>query len=191
MPSGFSMKLRKHIRTQRLEDVRQVGMDRVVDFKFGSGKASNHVILELYASGNIILTDSKYEILDLLRTHIYEGQGGGAGGGGGGATGGAGDNVRVAVRQIYPMELATTQEGTTVVPRPPPSSSSDGAAAAASSSPAEDSAASGGRVAAAEYQQLEKEAPGAFVNGTPLEAGVRRMSEWLERAAAAAAAPPP
>ncbi|CAM9368366.1 unnamed protein product, partial [Scytosiphon promiscuus] len=88
MPSGFSMKLRKHIRTQRLEDVRQVGMDRVVDFKFGSGKASNHVILELYASGNIILTDSKYEILDLLRTHT------------------------VAVRQIYPMELATTQEGT-------------------------------------------------------------------------------
>lgn len=52
MPSGFSMKLRKHIRTQRLEDVRQVGMDRVVDFKFGSGKASNHVILELYASGD-------------------------------------------------------------------------------------------------------------------------------------------
>ena len=51
MPSGFSMKLRKHIRTQRLEDVRQVGMDRVVDFKFGSGDASNHVILELYASG--------------------------------------------------------------------------------------------------------------------------------------------
>lgn len=46
------MKLRKHIRTQRLEDVRQVGMDRVVDFKFGSGKASNHVILELYASGD-------------------------------------------------------------------------------------------------------------------------------------------
>ncbi|CAM9229069.1 unnamed protein product, partial [Ectocarpus sp. 4 AP-2014] len=192
MPSGFSMKLRKHIRTQRLEDVRQVGMDRVVDFKFGSGKASNHVILELYASGNIILTDSKYEILDLLRTHIYEGQGGGAGGGG--ATGGAGDNVRVAVRQIYPMELATTQEGTTAVPQPPPSSSSDGAAAAAaaaSPSSVEDSAASGGRVAAAEDQQREEEAPGAFVNGTPLEVGVRRMSEWLERAAAAAAAPPP
>lgn len=55
MPSGFSMKLRKHIRTQRLEDVRQVGMDRVVDFKFGSGEASNHVILELYASGMFIL----------------------------------------------------------------------------------------------------------------------------------------
>lgn len=54
MPSGFSMKLRKHIRTQRLEDVRQVGMDRVVDFKFGSGEASNHVILELYASGTAL-----------------------------------------------------------------------------------------------------------------------------------------
>ncbi|CAN0069596.1 unnamed protein product, partial [Ectocarpus fasciculatus] len=178
MPSGFSMKLRKHIRTQRLEDVRQVGMDRVVDFKFGSGKASNHVILELYASGNIILTDSKYEILDLLRTHIYEGQGGGAAAATG-ATGGAGDNVRVAVRQIYPMELATTQEGMTAVPQPPPSSSSDGAAAAAVAA------------AQAEDQQREEEAPGAFVNGTPLEVGVRRMSEWLQRAAAAAAAPPP
>lgn len=51
MPSGFSMKLRKHIRTKRLEDVRQVGMDRVVDFKFGSGESANHVILELYAQG--------------------------------------------------------------------------------------------------------------------------------------------
>lgn len=49
------MKLRKHIRTQRLEDVRQVGMDRVVDFKFGSGEASNHVILELYASGSFLV----------------------------------------------------------------------------------------------------------------------------------------
>lgn len=28
-PSGFTLKLRKHIRTRRLEDVRQLGYDRV------------------------------------------------------------------------------------------------------------------------------------------------------------------
>ncbi|CAM9999548.1 unnamed protein product, partial [Hapterophycus canaliculatus] len=180
MPSGFSMKLRKHIRTQRLEDVRQVGMDRVVDFKFGSGKASNHVILELYASGNIILTDSKYEILDLLRTHTYEGQGGG----GTGSGGGGGDNVRVAVRQIYPMELATTQEGTRAVP----SLSAD---AASPSAAAENEGGAAAAAAAAEEEEEEEEA-GAFVKGMPVDVAVQRMSEWLQQAAmaATAAAPP-
>lgn len=30
-PSGFTLKLRKHIRTRRLEDVRQLGYDRVME----------------------------------------------------------------------------------------------------------------------------------------------------------------
>lgn len=33
-PSGFTLKLRKHIRTRRLEDVRQLGYDRVCFFSF-------------------------------------------------------------------------------------------------------------------------------------------------------------
>lgn len=33
-PSGFTLKLRKHIRTKRLEDVRQLGYDRVCLFVF-------------------------------------------------------------------------------------------------------------------------------------------------------------
>jgi predicted ribosome quality control (RQC) complex YloA/Tae2 family protein len=48
MPSPFTMKLRKNIRTKRLEDVKQLASDRVVDFKFGSGDATVHIILELY-----------------------------------------------------------------------------------------------------------------------------------------------
>ncbi len=47
-PSGFSMKLRKHLRTRRLESVQQLGIDRIVDLQFGSGEAAYHVILELY-----------------------------------------------------------------------------------------------------------------------------------------------
>ncbi|KAK9797102.1 hypothetical protein WJX73_010610 [Symbiochloris irregularis] len=68
-PSNFTLKLRKHLRTRRLDDVRQLGVDRLVDFCFGSGPNCHHLLLELYAQGNIILTDSKYEILTLLRSH--------------------------------------------------------------------------------------------------------------------------
>eukprot|EP01113_Clastostelium_recurvatum_P037029 TRINITY_DN5373_c0_g1_i4.p1 TRINITY_DN5373_c0_g1~~TRINITY_DN5373_c0_g1_i4.p1 ORF type:complete len:857 (-),score=278.84 TRINITY_DN5373_c0_g1_i4:50-2620(-) len=69
VPSVFALKLRKYLRTKRLEDVQQLGVDRVVDFTFGSGPVLQHVIVELYASGNIILTDAEYVILALLRPY--------------------------------------------------------------------------------------------------------------------------
>merc|ERR1712137_1222469 len=37
IPSIFTLKLRKHVRGKRLVDVRQLGIDRVIDFTFGSG----------------------------------------------------------------------------------------------------------------------------------------------------------
>jgi predicted ribosome quality control (RQC) complex YloA/Tae2 family protein len=48
-PSNFTLKLRKHLRTRRLDSVAQLGSDRVVDFSFGTGPACYHLILELYA----------------------------------------------------------------------------------------------------------------------------------------------
>ena len=33
----------------RLDDVRQLGVDRLVDFSFGQGPACHHLLLELYA----------------------------------------------------------------------------------------------------------------------------------------------
>jgi predicted ribosome quality control (RQC) complex YloA/Tae2 family protein len=75
----------------------QLGVDRVVDFRFGSGETCNHIILEMYSGGNIILTDEKYEILALLRTHKFE------------------ENVLTAVKEVYPIEHATS-----VVPEGPP-----------------------------------------------------------------------
>ncbi|WCJ23246.1 Ribosome quality control complex subunit NEMF [Euphorbia peplus] len=68
-PSGFTLKLRKHIRTRRLEDVRQLGYDRIVLFQFGLGANAHYVILELYAQGNVVLTDSEFTVLTLLRSH--------------------------------------------------------------------------------------------------------------------------
>ncbi|KAJ1966343.1 hypothetical protein GGI12_000123, partial [Dipsacomyces acuminosporus] len=71
-PSNFCMKLRKHLRARRVTAVRQIGMDRVVDFEFAvvagpQAEGTYHIICEFYASGNIILTDYQYNILALLR----------------------------------------------------------------------------------------------------------------------------
>lgn len=89
LPSAFAMKLRKYLRTKRLEDVRQIGIDRVVDFKFGSGDAVNHIILEMYANGNIVLTDGNYEVLALLRSHQFE------------------EDVSLKVGELYPIGYST------------------------------------------------------------------------------------
>lgn len=74
-PSGTSIKLRKHLRGKRLDSVAQLGVDRIIDFAFGSGEAQHHLILEMYSQGNIVLTDAKYEVLTLLRQHRDDAKG--------------------------------------------------------------------------------------------------------------------
>ncbi|KAI8884094.1 hypothetical protein K501DRAFT_294252 [Backusella circina FSU 941] len=61
--------VRKYLRTRRVTNVRQLGIDRIVDFEFAGGEKSMgyHLICEFYASGNIILTDQDYTIIALLR----------------------------------------------------------------------------------------------------------------------------
>ena len=68
-PSNFCAKLRKHVRNRRLEAVRQLGVDRIVDFTFGLGDTACHLILELFSQGNVVLTDAGYVVLTLLRSH--------------------------------------------------------------------------------------------------------------------------
>ena len=41
----------------------------MVYFQFGSGETAYFVILELYAGGNVVLTDCYYVVLNVLRTH--------------------------------------------------------------------------------------------------------------------------
>lgn len=54
VPSVFSLKLRKFLKTKRLESVVQLGVDRVVVLTFGSGLATQYLIIEMYAQGSII-----------------------------------------------------------------------------------------------------------------------------------------
>lgn len=95
-PSGFTLKLRKHIRTRRLEDVRQLGYDRIILFQFGLGANAHYVILELYAQGNILLTDSEFTVLTLLRSHRDDDKG-----------------VAIMSRHRYPTEICRVFERTT------------------------------------------------------------------------------
>ncbi|XP_042310967.1 nuclear export mediator factor NEMF [Sceloporus undulatus] len=89
MPSSFAMKCRKHLKTRRLVSVKQLGVDRIVDFQFGSDEAAYHLIIELYDRGNIVLTDHEYLILNILRFRTDEA-----------------DDVKFAVREHYPIDHA-------------------------------------------------------------------------------------
>mmetsp|Transcript_14942 Transcript_14942/g.62169 ORF Transcript_14942/g.62169 Transcript_14942/m.62169 type:complete len:1146 (-) Transcript_14942:47-3484(-) len=74
-PSNITLKLRKHIRTRRLESVRQVGADRIVQLTFSRGEGEHHVFIELYAQGNLVLCDREMNVLTLLRSHRDDARG--------------------------------------------------------------------------------------------------------------------
>lgn len=61
--------MRKHLKNKRLESLKQIGVDRIIDLQFGSSEAACHIILELYDRGNIVLTDHDLTILNILRPH--------------------------------------------------------------------------------------------------------------------------
>lgn len=88
------MKLRKHLKNKRLEYIRQLGVDRIIDIQFGSGEVAYHVILELYDRGNIVITDYEWTILNILRPRKE----------------GENDDVKFMVREKYPVERAKTAD---------------------------------------------------------------------------------
>ncbi|VVU94729.1 Fibronectin-binding protein A N-terminus (FbpA) [seawater metagenome] len=71
IPSSFCTKLRKHLTNKKITNIRQLGSDRVIDIQFGSDNKFN-LIMELYDSGNLILTDNSYKILTLVRRYSLE-----------------------------------------------------------------------------------------------------------------------
>jgi NFACT N-terminal and middle domains len=82
---------RRYIRTKRCTDIRQLGNDRIVDLTFGSGACCNHLLLEFFANGNIILTDHCYSILAVLRSHTSDS-----------------DDVTIRVGELYPVDMYDT-----------------------------------------------------------------------------------
>lgn len=74
-------------------------MDRVIDLQFGRDEFAAHIIVELYAQGNIILTDENYVILSLLRSHTFDE-----------AQKANGDGpIRCSIKEKYPFSAAANQ----------------------------------------------------------------------------------
>jgi hypothetical protein len=72
-PTPFCAKFRKCLRSLRLENIVQLGKyDRVILLQFGVGEMKYFLVLELYARGNLILTNAQYVAVALLRSHIYQ-----------------------------------------------------------------------------------------------------------------------
>lgn len=64
-PSGFVIKLRKHLKSKRLTALRQVHDDRILVLQFADGL--NYLVLEFFSAGNVILLDENKKILALQR----------------------------------------------------------------------------------------------------------------------------
>ena len=87
VPSNFTLKLRKHVRTRRIEKVEQLGADRVIVITCGSGVAEHKLVIELYDKGNLVLTDKDLSVLTLLRNSKHD------------------PESRVTVHDRYPIEV--------------------------------------------------------------------------------------
>ncbi|KAL1519738.1 hypothetical protein AB1Y20_023246 [Prymnesium parvum] len=90
IPSSFTMKLRKHLRTRRIERIEMLGADRLVVLTCGTGAAEHKLILEMYDKGNIVLTDGEHTILTLLRNSKHDA------------------DARVTVHDKYPLAVKRT-----------------------------------------------------------------------------------
>jgi len=97
MPNTFVQKMRKHMNNKRLIAITQYGMDRIIDFQFGEKEYAYHIILEIYSTGNVILTDHEYKILSLQRRYKS-------------------DEIDISVGQAYPKEKFEQINAETVGP---------------------------------------------------------------------------
>ena len=70
LPSSFCVKLRKHLKNKIINNITQIGSDRIIDIEIGTDKKF-HLILELFDNGNLFLTDHDYNIIILLRIFTY------------------------------------------------------------------------------------------------------------------------
>lgn len=65
IPSGFVVKLRKHLKAKRLTALKQVTDDRILVLQFADGLY--YLVLEFFSAGNVILLDEDRRILSLQR----------------------------------------------------------------------------------------------------------------------------
>ncbi|MBW2987704.1 NFACT family protein, partial [Candidatus Woesearchaeota archaeon] len=62
-PSSFCMFLRKQLGNAKVEEIKQLGTERIVRFKLRTFEGSKSLFIELFGKGNMVLTDDKMSII--------------------------------------------------------------------------------------------------------------------------------
>jgi len=67
LPSSFAMLLRKYLEGGRIRKIEQHDFDRIIVITVERGGSTNHLIVELFAKGNIVLVNSEMKIIMALK----------------------------------------------------------------------------------------------------------------------------
>lgn len=70
--SGFCAKVRKHLVGKKVEELVQVGSERIVRFRFETQKETYFLFVELFGKGNVVLTDAALKILAATEEHTWK-----------------------------------------------------------------------------------------------------------------------
>lgn len=62
-PSSFCMFLRKQLGNAKVEEIKQVGTERIVRFKLVTAEGIKQLYIEVFGKGNMVLTDEKSSII--------------------------------------------------------------------------------------------------------------------------------
>ncbi|MGM5480667.1 MAG: NFACT family protein [Nanobdellota archaeon] len=70
-PPHFAFILRKRLSNARLQEVSQVGFDRIIELVFSTKESSFKLFVELFSPGNVILTDVNNTIREVFSPKIW------------------------------------------------------------------------------------------------------------------------
>jgi predicted ribosome quality control (RQC) complex YloA/Tae2 family protein len=71
-PPGFCTFLRKRLKNARLQKIKQLDFERIVNFTFSTKESEVNLIIELFGDGNIIFTDNNLKIISLFQTQNWK-----------------------------------------------------------------------------------------------------------------------
>jgi len=71
-PSSFAMLLRKHLANARIDEISQVGFDRIISFVFDAKQGRRELVVECFRNGNLILLDDDGVIIRPLTHAKYQ-----------------------------------------------------------------------------------------------------------------------
>jgi predicted ribosome quality control (RQC) complex YloA/Tae2 family protein len=71
-PSNFVMTLRKYLSNSIVNEIRQVGFDRIVEIILSTSAGNYKLIIELFGEGNVILTDSDGQIKAVMKPRKFK-----------------------------------------------------------------------------------------------------------------------